>query len=287
MTALTIFKRVARLVGLLGLTLVPLLSQATAMAVVTDFQGRSTITTAGRSVDAAILSDIQPGAQAQLAANASLVVLYLADGSEYQIKGPAQVLFRADRPEVSQGAPAVRRPAPAAGSLRIKAAAVGQGAIVMRSLGSTRIRLVSGNGTLVLDAQPELSWVAPAPDLRYSLDVADDMGRSLLTAEVAATAFQLPAALGLRDGSTYTWEVSGRGPDGRKYSGRGEFGVATAPLRLQVSAAKGLADAVMSSQVALALWLEQQELRDEARKVWRELARQRPNEAQLKAMAER
>jgi hypothetical protein len=288
MTASTILRRVAGVASLCGgLLLWPLLAQASGVAVVTDLQGRSTITTAGRSADAGILSDIQAGSQAQLPANASLVVLYLADGSEYQIKGPAQVVFRADRPEVSQGAPAVRRPAPAAGNLRIKTTGVSQGAIVMRSLGSTRILLLAGNGTLVLDAQPELGWMPPAPDLRYSLDIADDTGRSLLTAEVAATSLQVPAGLGLREGSTYTWEVSARGPDGRKYSGRGEFGVATAPLRSQVTTARGQADAAMSSQVALALWLEQQELRDEARRVWRELARQRPDEARLRAMAER
>lgn len=81
--------------------------------------------------------------------------------------------------------------------------------------------------------------------------------------------------------------MSGRAPDGRKYIGRGEFGVASVPLRAQVTAAKGHTDASISSQVALALWLERQELRDEARKVWRELARQRPEQAQLKTMAER
>lgn len=201
---MTILQHFARLVGCV-LLLQPAASRAEGVAVVTDLQGRSTITTAGRSFDAGILSDIQTGAHVHLPAHASMIVLYLADGSEYRIQGPAQVLFRAERPEVSQGAPALRRPAPAGGSVRVKVDGIGQGAIVMRGLGATRIRLLSGNATLVLDAQPELSWAAPAPDLRYSLDIADDTGRTLLAAEVDATLFQLPAALGLRAGASYTW----------------------------------------------------------------------------------
>ena len=262
-------------------------AMATGIAIVTDLQGRITITTAGRSLDAGILSEVEAGALAQLQTNASLVVLYLSDGSEYQIKGPAQVVFRAERPEVTSGAAAVRKPAPAAGTLRIKPAGVGQGAIVMRSLGSTRIRMLSGNGTLVLDAQPELRWAPPAPDLRYSLDVADDSGRSLHATEVTGTAYKLPGSLNLREGSTYTWEVSARGPDGRRYSSRGEFALAGATLRTQAAEARAQAGTGVSAQVALALWLEQQELRDEARRLWRELSQQRPDEIQLRTMAER
>lgn len=260
---------------------------AAGVAVVTDVQGRIMLTAAGRSVDADILSEVDTGTQAPLQANTSLVVLYLADGSEYQIKGPGLVVFRVDRPEVSGGASAVRKPAPGAGTLRIKPAGVGQGAIVMRSLGSTRIRLLAGNGTLVLDTQPELRWMPPIPDLRYSLDVADDSGRSLHATELTGTSYQLPAQLNLREGSTYTWEITARGPDGRRYSSRGEFAIASSALRAQFVQARSQAGTDVSSQVALALWLEQQELRDEARRLWRDLAQQRPDEPQLRAMAER
>ena len=269
------------------LTLAPAWAQGSAVAMVTDLQGRASLSSGGRNAEAAMLANIDAGAQAQVAAGATLVVLYLADGSEYQFKGPAQVQFRADRPEVLSGAPAVRRGAPAGTSLRLKPAGVSQGAIVMRSLGNVRIRLTSGNGTLVLDTQPELAWAPPQPDLRYSLDIADDGGRTVHKAEVEGTSLRVPASAGLREGASYTWEVSARAPDGRRFSARGEFGVAPASLREQVAAARAQADASVSSQVALALWLDQQELRDDGRRIWRELARQRPEEAGLKALAER
>ena len=263
------------------------MAQGAAVALVTDLQGRATITSAGRSLDAAMLANLEAGTQAQLAPGSTLVVLYLADGSEYQFKGPAQVQFRADRPEVSSGAPAVRRSAPSVMQVRVNPGGVSQGAIVMRSMGSVRIRLLEGSGTLVLDAQPELAWAAPLPDLRYSLDIADDAGRTLHKVEVGDTRTRLPASIGLREGATYTWEVSARAPDGRRYSGRGEFAVAAASLREQVLAARMQVDSTVSAQVAFAWWLDHQQLRDEARRLWRELARQRPDEAALRALAER
>lgn len=269
------------------LFLAPLSANAAPVALITDVQGRATLVTAARSADATILADIEAGTQLQLQANSKLVVLYLADGSEYLLQGPAQVVFRAERPEVTSGAPAVRRAAPTGAGTRINPAGLGQGAIVMRSLGSLRIRLLNASGTLLLDAQPELRWAAPEAGLRYSIDIADDTGRSLHQAQVDGSSFTVPASLQLRAGVAYGWEVSARASDGRRYSGRGEFGIAGAPLRAQAEAVHGQAGGAVSDQVALALWLEQQELRDEARKLWRALAIQRSQEPQIRAMAER
>lgn len=267
--------------------LAPRCALANPVALITDVQGSATLTVGGRSADASILADIEPGTQLQLPANSTLVVVYLADGGEYLLQGPAQVVFRADRPEVVRGAPAVRRAAVAGGGTRLRPGGLGQGAIVMRSLVNLRIRLLSASNTLLLESQPELRWVAAEPGLRYSITIADDTGRSLYQGEVEGTSFTLPASLQLRDGVAYGWQVSARAPDGRAFTGRGEFGLANAQLRAQVEAARGQVDSAVSSQVALALWLEQQELRDEARKLWRALSVQRPQEQHIRAMAER
>ncbi|MEO6625045.1 MAG: hypothetical protein ABIN37_09475 [Burkholderiaceae bacterium] len=267
--------------------LAPRSALAAPVALITDVQGSATLTVSGRSADAGILADIEPGTQLQLPANSTLVVLYLADGSEYLLQGPAQVVFRADRPEVTSGAPAIRRAAVAGGGTRLRPGGLGQGAIVMRSLVNLRVRLLSASNTLLLETQPELRWMAPEPGLRYSISVSDDTGRSLYQGEVDGTSFALPASLQLRDGVAYGWQVSARSPDGRVYTGRGEFGLANAQLRAQAEAARGEVGSAVSSQVAMALWLEQQELRDEARKLWRALAVQRPQEQHIRAMAER
>ena len=272
---------------LLMVALAPRSALAAPVAFITDVEGRATLTTAGRSADAGVLADIEPGTQLQLPANSKLMVLYFADGSQYLLQGPAQVVFRIDRPEVASGVPAVRRAAPTGPTSQIKPGGLGQGAIVLRSLGNLRIRLLSASNTLLLENQPELRWMAPEAGLRYSIHIADDTGRSLHQSELEGTSFVVPASLQLRDGVAYGWQISAQVPDGRRYIGRGEFGLANPQLRAQVEAARGVAGSEVASQVTLAVWLEQQELRDEARKLWRALAILRPQEQQIRAMAER
>lgn len=264
-----------------------MLCHAQAVALVTDLLGKATLTANGGVLQAAILSDIQTDSQAQVDANATLVVLYLKDGSEYQIKGPAQVIFRGERPEVTNGVPAVLRAAPAGLQMRIKATGVSQAAIVMRSLGSVRIRLLAGNSTLVREPQPELRWAPPLPELRYRVNITDDSGRTVHESEVDGTHITVPPAARLEPGRSYTWDVSARSADGRKFSGRGEFGIVSSEVNDQAAAAYLQAGNSVSAQVALALWLDQQALRDEARGLWRKLALQRPSELQLRKLAER
>ena len=43
--------------------------------------------------------------------------------------------------------------------------------------------------------------------------------------------------------------------------------------------------APLSTRVAYAAWLDQMELKDEARKYWRMLSAERPEDARLKALA--
>ena len=263
-------------------------AHAAVAAMVTDLQGKATITDAGRTSDATILAEIEAGAQVQLQAGATLVVLYLDGGNEYVFKGPAQIAFGPAQPEVISGAQPIRR-SPALGTgVRLKPVGMGQGALVMRSpLANARIRLLSATGTRVLETQPEFQWQALQPGLKYQVEIADDTGHSLFEAQVESTSVTLPAGLQLKEGLSYTWEVSARLPDGRKYSSQGDFSVASAELRAHALALR--ADAIMSvaSRVAYAAWLDQVELKDEARKHWRALAAERPDDERLKALAQR
>ena len=261
---------------------------ATGIAIVTDLQGKASLTYQGRTTDATIASVIEAGTQLQLAANASMVVLYFEPGAEFALRGPAQVTFRSNQPESTSGAAAQRRNPAAGPPIRIKPVGVGQGAFVMRSVSTVaRIRLLSASGTRVLETQPEFRWQEPQGALRYQVEIADDTGRLLHDAVVDGAALSLPAGLQLREGMSYSWAVSTRLPDGRKYSSTGEFSVANADLRSQAAALRLAVDASVSSRVAYALWLDQAELRDEARKLWRVLAAERPEDEQLKALAAR
>ena len=263
----------------------PTLVHAAAAAMVTDLQGRASVTQAGRSFEATILAEIEAGAQVQLPSGSTLVVLYLDGGNEYAFKGPAQILFRPTQPELISGVQPEKRSPSLGERVRIKPVGLGQGALVMRRMASARIRLLSLSGTRVLESQPDFRWQELQPGLKYQIEVADETGRSLVEAQVESPSFKMPVDVQLKEGVSYTWAVSARLPDGRKYSSMGDFSLATADLREQAITLRAGASEPVSSRVAYATWLDQMELKDEARKYWRTLSLERPEDARLRALA--
>lgn len=256
-------------------------------AMVLDLQGKANLGTGSQRSDVSILTGVEAGSAMQLQSGATLVVLYLTGGAEYLFKGPALIVFQPAGPEVTSGAPPIKR-VPAIGTgVRIKPRGMGQGALVMRHLaGPPSIQLLTANGTKVLGSQPELRWRAPQPGLTYKLRITDERGRSLHEAQVDEAVFRVPAAAQLREGIAYLWEVTTRLPDGRGVSGIGRFDVAPSALRNEAAAKREKAADPVSSRVMFALWLAQVELNDEARSAWRALAIERPDDAGLKLMAE-
>ena len=112
-------------------------AHAAAVAMVTDLQGKATLSSGGMPRGLTICAELDTGGRVQLGAGATLVVLYLDTGDEYVFKGPARF-------EVGPAAPAVRDgPSPVRRSLslgrsgkdvRIRPVGIAQGALVMRSM---------------------------------------------------------------------------------------------------------------------------------------------------------
>ena len=88
------------------------------------------------------------------------------------------------------------------------------------------------------------------------------------------------------EGVVYSWRVSTHLPNGRKYSSSSEFAVATADLRAKVRALRPTAAAPLSKTIVYAAWLDQVNLKEEARKYWQAASAARPNDPQLKALAD-
>jgi len=271
------------------IAVLPVAAHGAGVAMVTDLQGKATVAGDGRSHDVTILAELAAGAQVQLGAGATLVALYLDAGDEYVFKGPAQIVFKSAQPEVISGAkPEKRSPSLGKGGkdIRIKPVGMAQGAIVMRSFHTNaRVRLLDLHGTRTLETQPEFRWQALQPGLKYQFEITDDTGHTLHETQLEATSFQLPAGVQLKEGASYTWEVSTRLPDGRKYSSAGDFSVAAADLRAQAIALRPAAAAPLSTRIAYAAWLEQMELKDEARKYWQAASSERPDDPRLRALA--
>lgn len=265
------------------LTWLPARALAQSVALVTDVAGRVTA-----AVPVTILSEIAANANLKLEAGARLVALYLKSGDEYAFTGPAQVQFGAAEPRVLSGAQPTKKTSPLGkgSNVTIRPVNVAQAAFVMRgSRPTARIKLLTLSGTKTLESAPEFRWQEIESGVRYRFELTDDTGRSLHEAEVQGASFKLPDSVQLREGIAYTWEVSTRNPDGRRYVSAGDFSIAPAAVRAQTGELRPQPDAPVSDRVAYAAWLEQMDLRDEARKYWRALAAERPDDARLRELA--
>lgn len=260
---------------------IPALAQN--VAIVTDVSGRITGQT-----PVTILSDISANTRLQLESGSKLVTIYLTSGTEYSFAGPAQILFQSNEPQVLNGAkPQIKASALDKGrALQVKPAHIAQAAFVMRSTRPTaHIKLLSPAGTRTLSSSPEFRWHEFEPGLTYRFELTDETGKVLYSAEAAINSLTLPSSMQLRDGASYTWEVSTKTSDGRRYVSTGDFSVATATLRSDVETFRPSPSATVSERVMYAAWLSQQDLRDEAKKVWRTLTVERSDDSQLKKLA--
>jgi hypothetical protein len=267
----------------------PATAQSAGLAMVTDLQGKATASSQGRSRDLRILDDLEVGAMVQVNPGATLVVLYLDAGDEYFFKGPATIDFRQGQPEMQHGATPERRnltQGKGGKVIRIKPVGITQGAIVMRRIrADARIQLLNLHRTRTLETRPEFRWKELQPGLKYALELDDETGLMIFEVQVNATSMELPASVQLKEGVPYTWQVSARLPDGRKYSSSAEFAVALADLRAQAEALRPAASAPLSARIAYAVWLDQMELKDEARKYWKAASAERPEDSRLRALA--
>jgi hypothetical protein len=284
----TVFAIVLLCISVTGSFVAPALAAPVAM--VTDLQGSATASIDGQSRKVAILTELEPGASISLGAGATLVALYVDTGEEYAFKGPATIVFKPAVPQTADGAAAERR-GPAlgkgAGDVRIKPAGVTQLAMVMRgNIPRLRIELLTPDKTMTLETHPSFAWKAPEPGLKYAFRLEDDDGYSVVESEVEGTSFTLPAAVQITEGRMYSWRVSARTSGGRKYSSESTFAVAGRDLRAKAQLLRPAPSALLSKRIAYAAWLEQMDLKEEARKYWQAASGERPEDPHLKALAE-
>jgi hypothetical protein len=280
-----------RLMKIIALTLGFWLSfgaHAQPVAMVTDLVGKAQLQGDAKNPNVSILAEIDADRQIKLDKGAKLVAIYLKSGIEYTVGGPALIQFKADAPIALNGnAPQQRAPALTKDSqIRVKPVGMVQGALVMRSARQgARLKLLGPNGAKVLEMSPVFRWQGIENVNNYEFELTDDTGKTLLETKVEGTTMKLPPQVALKEGVSYTWEISARVPDGRKYSSAGDFAVATSDIRARVDSLRPKKDSALSDRVAFAAWLEQMELKEEARKYWKEIAVERPDDARIKELA--
>jgi CHAT domain-containing protein len=263
----------------------PVFAQSVAM--VTDLSGKAALQ--GGRANLTIMSELPVDARVQLDGGARLTAVYLASGDEYSFSGPAQVQFGPGEPRSLSGAAPRKRAtalAQAGKGTTIRVSGVSQAGFVMRGgRASGRIRLLSLNGTKILESQPEFRWQPANGATRYQFRLVDNMGKALHEAELEGASYRLPAGIALQEATAYTWELSAPLSDGRRYTSSGDFSVAGKDLRGQAQALRPAAGAPVAERVLYAAWLEHAHLKDEARKHWQALLADRPDDPALQALA--
>jgi len=260
---------------------------AQSVAMVTDLVGKAQIQGDTLKPNVSILAEIEADGQVRLEGGATLVAIYLKSGNEYSFRGPALIQFKAAAPVALSGAaPLQRVPALTKDTqIRIKPVGVVQSALVMRSARPTaRLKLLSPNGAKILDLNPVFRWRGIENIITYQFKLTDEAGKTLFETSVEGNALKLPPQVSLKESTPYTWEIAARTADGSRYSSVGDFAVAPGDLRARVESLRPQKDWQLSERVAFAAWLEQLELKEEARKYWKGLSAERPEDDRLKTL---
>jgi len=276
--------------ALASATLAPVPSHAQrtpTVAMVTDLSGPVTITGAKGGGSAGIAAELASDAVIGVAVGGRAVILVLATGEEFTVTGPSNALVRADG---VMGTPkeSVAKRASFVGKVRLKSEGLAQAAVTLRaSRRQETLPLLGLAGTVTLETRPVFRWAAVEGAGPYRFELQDANGAVLHEARTETTEARLPEGIALVESKAYTWEVSARQANGIRFSNFGDFSVAAASLRAEAARLRPAAGAGVSERVAYATWLASQELHDEARAVWAQLAAERPDNPQLKALSER
>jgi hypothetical protein len=252
-------------------------ADASPVALVTDVVGDAR--NAGEPLQ--LLSELAPGRELALDAQATVVVFYFLDGTEWTLRGPGRFRLLLKGPEAQAGAPAVERKAgpPAYREIKLRADRVQQGGIVMRSgqfdLPMTPVTPIAGE--VVVAPEVRFAWRPLDDTARYQFELIDQTGQKVFTAETTDSALALPGSILLKPGQVYYWTVRGRAANAAQPVYRmAEFRVADAATRRRVEAARPKPDAPFSERALFVALLEEVGARTAAARQRLQLAPERP-----------
>lgn len=227
-----------------------------------------------------ILGEVDAGRELALEEGTTVVVFYLADGSEWTLHGPGRYRLAPKAPETLAGAPAQRRPGPPAyRDMRLRADRLQQGGLVMRSatLDEPMALVAPAKGEAVLDSDVRFRWRPLEGSASYQFELVDQAGQKLLAAETTDNELDVPLAIALKPGQTYYWAVRGRASGGAQPVYRvAEFRVLDAAARRRVEAARPKDEAPFSERVLFVALLEDVGALTEAARQRLKLAAERP-----------
>lgn len=265
---------------------------AAAVGMVTDLTGKAWIVDGANRQPLAILAYLEPGAVIEVEKGGGVSITFYSPSEEQVFSGPAK--FKIEKQGISKisgAAPAVQRlgalAAAATGNELSQGGRRTQAAVRMRSLSvGASIIALAPDKTAVRSTAPRFSWKA-LPDIdRYRLILTAGDGTPVLEESVAGAEWRVPADKALAAGKDYSWSVEATLADGAKISGKARFSVLETDAAARLAAASPPAGASFAQRLRHAIALEAAGLNEDARELWRELARERPGEPALQKRAQ-
>jgi len=245
-----------------------------AVAIVTEVRGTAEVQSEKSVVKASVLTEFLSGARVELQAGAKLVALYLTNGDQYELTGPALFQFGDHAPASISGA------AP----LKLRSMVGKDGTpITIRPAGSTLpdiaarralgkpVPALSMAGTVTLERSPVFRWKAVERGLEYKF-VLKDGGGSAFSQSIKGDFLELPEQAGPQDGESYVWSIGTRSGMGQNYLSEYSFKTADEATRAAVENYRPAGGAPVAERVAFAVWLDQMGLRDAGSAQWKSIA---------------
>lgn len=286
--------------ALLGL-LVMLFSTA-AMAgqiMVTDIKGRVTNLT-GQVIE--ILAELELDTTVKLDKNAALTLVYLKDGTEYQLKGASEVVLAASGPKGGKASKrssllAAANPVNGKGQKLAQGAILMQlfsdnsskqkvqGAIVMRDPGDASDWMLPKEKTL--SPSPVFEWPASANKqalTHFRLFETEGM-KPIIGADLHGNQLTLPSNIKLQAGKAYTWSIQLQDGETVGPEWHASFSLATADEMTYFEQIRPAPSASFSDRLLYAHLLQKAQFVSDAKRYWQKLAHERPNLTPLEALA--
>lgn len=250
-------------------------------AIVVDRVG--SIVVDGARTPVATLSRWSVGARLRLGDGATLRLLFIETGAEFNASGPGVVRIGANSAVADAGAVIDQRAAPIGTRLRARPDSLAMGGVVMRGA-SLRARSPRG----VLTRMPtQLSWDDLAADASYIVRIGTEDGQTLFEQRVRGQSLSFPDVELVAEGR-YVWSVTlEQAPDRIPVTSTSPFEFAASSLRAEASRLEAGESASIADRIEFALWLESVGVSSEATQVWQRLALARPDDEVIVARARR
>jgi len=252
------------------------------VAMVTDVSDGVFTVMKGKSEKVALLSYFEPGTTLRLDANARLTATFLTKPVEYRFTGPAKLTVEKDRIVANEGKAethtvSLQKTTAAKQFTVAQRESVTMAAYEMRAGARPGLRLDDPVDTRVIGNLLAFNWDGPRSSGGYQLILFDEHKKRLHQATINSNTWIPPAGL-LQAGNAYEWEVQAVLDKGEVLTARGKFSVADSDAAKAVQAQSPEANSLFSDRVLYAVYLEENGFKYDARRLWKELAKERPDD---------